>query len=62
MTYAPMDFVAVLNGAAPQLCSNAYDAMAAIGTEGAADVLVDTGGHREPLLHRDSDGTWSEVA
>jgi hypothetical protein len=57
-----LSFVAQLKDGEPQAFSNPYDAMAAlIGTEGEADVYVDTGDEREGLLHRDADGVWSEV-
>ncbi|OBI40888.1 hypothetical protein [Mycobacterium colombiense] len=55
-------FVAQLKGGQPQSFSNPYDAMSALlGTEGEADVFVETDEGRDALLHRDSAGVWSEV-
>jgi hypothetical protein len=59
---ALLTFVAALKDAPEQEFSNPYDAMMVlIGTEGEADVYADVDGKREALLHRDADGTWSEV-
>jgi hypothetical protein len=59
---AVLKFVARPNGSAPQAFSNPYDAMTALlGTEGEADVYVDTAGQREALLHRGAEGSWSAV-
>lgn len=57
-----MKFIAEREGVEPQEFPNPYDAMTAlIGTDGVADVYIDIDGERVGLLHRNSEGSWSEV-
>jgi hypothetical protein len=58
-----MQFVAELNCTAPQPLSTPYEAMTELlGTEGEADVYVESDGERVGhLLHRDAAGSWSSA-
>lgn len=58
-----MQFIAELNGAAPQPFPTPYEVMTKLlGTEGEADVYVESDGERVGhLLHRDAQGSWAAV-